>query len=125
MELDVRGIPVKLITNRTGSYLTGDELADATMQYGLALARMRDLDVVDIPFVSPTGVVLRVQLTIGWGADTAVTSTLNRHEELIEIDTELRMRASADALTTVRGHPFTEEELTALQWEFVGLADHI
>lgn len=116
---------MKIITNRTGSYLTGDDLADATMQYGLALARMRDLDVIDIPFVSPAGVVLRVQLTVGWGADTAVTTTFNRHEELIEIDTELRMRASADALTTVRAHPFTEEELAELQWESVGLADRL
>ena len=125
MELDVWGVPVKLITNRTGSYLTGDELADAAMQYGLALARLRDLDVIDIPFVSPEGVVLRVQLTIGWGADTAVTTTCTRQQELVEIDTEMRMRASADALTTVRGHPFSADELNAIQWELVGLSDRL
>ena len=116
---------MKLITNRTGSYLTGDELADAAMQYGLALARMRDLDIVDLPFVTVDGVVLRVQLTVGWGSDTTVTTTRNRQEELVEVDTEMRLRASADALTTVRGHPFTEEELSAIQWEFVGLLDRM
>ena len=65
---------MKTIRTAGGSFLTGTEIADAVTAYGLALARARDLDVVDIPFVTEAGSVSRAQFRIGWLIDTVVTA---------------------------------------------------
>ena len=105
---------MKLLTNRTGSYLTGDELADAVMRYGLALARRRELDVVDIPFITNDGAVRRVELTIGWSATTTATSGAERGQELTESDTARLMNEKADRMASLRAYPFSPEELDRL-----------
>jgi hypothetical protein len=105
---------MKLLTNRTGSYLTGDELADAVMRYGLALARRRELDVVDIPFLTTDGGVRRVELTIGWSADTTATSSAERGQELTESDTARQMNEKAERIATLRAYPFSPDELDRL-----------
>jgi len=71
---------VKNIVSRTGTFRTGDDIADAVMVYSLALARHREVDIVDFPFVSEEGAPGRVQLTIGWMLDAAAVTCRNGHE---------------------------------------------
>lgn len=106
---------MKLLTSRNASYLTGNEIADAVMHYGLALARRQELDVVDIPFVATDGEVRRVQLMIGWLTDTAAVSDGYRAEELVESDTTRSLVAKAESVGVVHARPFSEEELSRLR----------
>ena len=78
---------MKTIRTASGSFLTGTEIADAVTAYGLALARARDLDVVDIPFVTEAGSVSRAQFRIGSLIDTVVTAGQQLTDELIDVDT--------------------------------------
>lgn len=78
---------MKTVITTSGSFLTGGELADAVAAYGLALARARELDVVDIPFVTADGAPRRVQLRIGWRIDTAVTGDERWNGDLTEPET--------------------------------------
>jgi hypothetical protein len=106
-----RGTAMKLLTNRNGSFLTGDELADAVLRYGLALARKREIDVVDIPFRTPDGALRRVQLSVGWNVDTtAISSGPDGTDELVEHETARSMDAKAAAADILRGHPFSADE---------------
>jgi len=90
---------MKTVITRSGVYLTGTEIADAVSSYGLALARVQALDVVDIPFLEADGTQHRVQMRIGWGVETAVTSDEQPADELIELDTIFDLLAKTRALT--------------------------
>lgn len=90
---------MKTIVTSTGSFVTGDEIADAVAAYGLALARARRTDVVDIPFLARDGSLSRVKLRIGWLEETISTAEENRHEELLEIDTIIDLLDRAGALS--------------------------
>ncbi|GAA1836900.1 hypothetical protein [Agromyces salentinus] len=112
---------MKTLTNRYGSFLTGDDLADAVLHYGLALARRQQLDLVDIPYRAEDGTVGRVQLTIGWLTETTSTSTpaMNAGDagELVDVDATLAMYDKAENSGVVRGLPFSEEEADQFDWE--------
>jgi len=120
---------MKTIITTRGSFLTGSEIADAVTSYGLALARMRDLDVVDVPFVTAEGTLSRAQFTIGWGADTATVLAPERDAELFEIDTILNMLAKTTTLTHALLHasrsaiditaviPTESKDETRSQWQ--------
>jgi hypothetical protein len=107
---------MKLLSTRTGSYLTGNEIADAVMHYGLALTRDRQVDVVNIPFLAAEGVVARVELVIGWLIDTASVAREGVSDELVEVDTIVGLYSRAASLRAVKGHGFTEREIADLQW---------
>ena len=102
---------MKLITSRAGSYLTGTEIADAVMRYGLALARKQELDLIEIPFVSNDGSVRRAQFTIGWQVETASISRVEPSDELLEADTAELLNAKADRVGVLSARPFSAEEL--------------
>lgn len=107
---------MKLLTNRSGSYLTGDDIADAVMSYGLALTRMRRVDLVEIPFVADDRVIRRVDLVIGWLNQVTATPRGGTGDDLLEVDTILALYAKAGATGVVRAEPFTEEELRRHSW---------
>lgn len=90
---------MKSVITRSGVFLTGTEIADAVTAYGLALARVRAMDVVDIPFLEADGSQHRAQLRIGWGIETAVTSDEQPADELIEVDTIFDLLAKTRTLT--------------------------
>jgi hypothetical protein len=119
------GAEMKLLTNRNGSYLTGDELADAVMHYGLALARKQDMDNVNIPFLAADGSVRRVQLTIGWNVDTTSTSAPGGSDELIESETTRELNAKADSVDVLQGHPFSHEEVAQLRWPVIDSSEWV
>ena len=116
---DEPGLQMKLLTNRNGSYLTGDDLADAVLHYGLALARRREMDIVDIPFLAADGSVHRVQLTVGWNVDTTATSATGTSDELFERDTTYTMNAKTASLDVLRAHPFSRDEIAQMRWHVV------
>ena len=93
---------MKTIRTAGHSFLTGTEIADAVMAYGLALARVRDLDVVDIPFVTADGSITRVEFRIGWLIDTVVTAVEQRADELIDVNTIFGLLAKTRSLTPTR-----------------------
>jgi hypothetical protein len=110
---------MKLLTNRNGSFLTGDDLADAVMRYGLALARRREIDIVDIPFRTVDGAVRRVQLSVGWNVDTTATSTADQADELIEDETARSMNAKAASAEILRGYPFSDDEFAQMRRQLI------
>lgn len=116
---------MKLLTNRYGSYLTGDELADAAIGYSLALARRRELDVVDIPFIAADGLESRVQFTVGWNTGTAAISSTGPRAELIEAETTRGMNERAAHLGIQRAYPFSTEELAGLSRQHRSTAEWI
>jgi hypothetical protein len=70
----MHGAMMKLLTTVSGSYLTGTDLADAVISYGLALTRAHAVDVVSIPFSRPDGSTRTVDFTVGWQLGTAAIS---------------------------------------------------
>lgn len=68
---------MRLLATATGSYLTGDAIADAVLEYWNELANDHKTAVVDIPFLDPARQLAHVQLAIGWGLPIAsVTATM-------------------------------------------------
>jgi len=96
------GCYMKTIHTGCGSFLTGGEIADAVSGLGLALARVRDLDVVDIPFVAVDGAVSRAQFRIGWQIDTVVTDDGLSSDELIDVHAIFDLLERTQALTTTQ-----------------------
>lgn len=113
---------MKLLSNRNGSFLTGDDIADAVLHYGLALARRHELDVVDIPFRAGDGTVGRVQLTIGWLTETVATATSAMSsggiDELVDMETSMSIYDRAESTGVIRARPFSAEEATRLRWDY-------
>jgi len=99
---------MKLLSNRAGDFLTGTEIADAVLQYDLALARARTVDLVDIPVVSDAGG--RAQFLVGWLTDTASTAADDLGEELVDPGTVIDLYHQAARIGVVRALPFTPEE---------------
>ena len=111
-DCDGRGVSMKTIHTGCGSFLTGAEIADAVSALGLALARVRDLDVVDIPFVAVDGAVYRAQFRIGWLINTVVTDDKPASEELVDVDTIFELLDKRRALAAARS-PFESRARTA------------
>jgi hypothetical protein len=107
---------MKMLTVGGGSFLTGSAIADAVLRYGLALAKRRDVDVVDIPYLAGIDDVRRAEFTIGWRhAVQAVTRSV-AGDELVELGTTFSIDGKATAATIARAHPFTPEEADELTW---------
>ena len=113
---------MKLLINRLGSYLTGDDLADAVLNYGLALARQRRLDLVDVPYRRSDGSIARVRMTVGWRSDTSsveFASSREAHDdELVEPDTTLAMYDKASSIDEAPSAVFSVTAATTqLDWD--------
>ena len=113
---------MKLLVNRLGSYLTGDDLADAVLNYGLALARQRQLDLVDVPYRRNDGAIARVRMTVGWRSDTTsveIASSREAHDdELVEPDTTLAMYDKASSIDAPAAAVFSaSKSTTQLDWD--------
>lgn len=106
---------MKTIVTAYGSYSTGTELADAVTGYGLALARDRAVDVVDIPFVTAGGRIARVQLRVGWLSDMSAVTVDGARDELLEDATLLTLMEQTEALECPRGFPLVEEDIEDLR----------
>ncbi|MGC5172250.1 hypothetical protein ACPW96_16555 [Micromonospora sp. DT81.3] len=106
---------MKTIVTTYGSFLTGTEIADAVTGYGLALARVHGVDVVDIPFVASDGSVSRVDLRIGWLSDMAAVLSDGADDELVEVDTILMILSKINYLEGRRGLAFADDDVEQLR----------
>ena len=107
---------MKLLTAGARTYLTGDAIADAVIDYGVALANEQRVDLVHFPFLGEDGVPSQVSLTVGLhivlGAETCPTNGY----ELVDA-------AASDAITSQqrdlipRGDtPFDMADLSVMPW---------
>jgi len=62
---------MKRLLTTTGAFLTDDAIADAILEYWLALSKDQVADVIDMPFLDHEDRVCRVRLGIGWGLGIA------------------------------------------------------
>jgi hypothetical protein len=106
---------MKLLNVGGGSYLTGSDIADAVLRYGLVLAKRRDIDLVDIPFVVG-GRVKRAAFMIGWRCETRAVTWAVEREELVEVGTTFALDGKASAARERQARAFTPEEAAALTW---------
>ena len=83
---------MKLIITTLGSYLTGDGIADALLDYNHALSRARATDLVDIPVVRDRE-TSRLRLTIGWLVQLHTLETTSDEPELFAPATMMALRA--------------------------------
>lgn len=104
---------MKEISAGARTFVTGTEIAEAVLRYGLALARHQQVDVVDIPVAAADGGTARAGFTVGWRADTTtLTTTLaDDTEELTEPSTVIELLERAKRVGH-RGRAFASEELT-------------
>ena len=106
---------MKTLENRVGTYLTGDEIADAVMAYSRVLAQEQRTEVVDIPFVAGTGVIRRVQILIGWQVDVNAIKDGDHSPELVDSELAEVLRTKAESVRTPSGDtPFTAEDVARL-----------
>jgi hypothetical protein len=107
---------VKLISNSSGAYLTGDDIADAVLDYGVALANERRVDLVDIPYIvtDDHGAVGRVRLTVGWRAELNATLHLGDVVELLDDGLILELHERTTALHPSGDRPLTAEDISYL-----------
>lgn len=112
---------MKSIRTARGSFLTGSEIADAVTAYGLALARMRALDVVDVPYLANDGSVHRAQFRIGWLIETVVTHDQRRTDdltdELIDVGTIFDLLGKASSITASRKRGEWSEAADGVNWD--------
>lgn len=69
---------MRTLITAAGAYLTGDEIAEAVLEYWTELTNNQRTAIVDMPFLDGAEQEARVQLAIGWGLPIAsVTSSSN------------------------------------------------
>lgn len=106
---------MKTIWTPALALVTGSEIADAVLSYGLVLARARRLELVDIPVFVASGVIRRARFMVGWSAEPVVsTEVMPGVEELVEPVTVLDLLDRAAMVGIHRGQGFSREEVENL-----------
>ncbi len=75
---------MKLISNGSGSYLTGDAIADAVVRLAVALSNARSTDVVDIPFRGTDGGTESVSFMLGGHATVNAATCAGRANDVVD-----------------------------------------
>jgi len=83
---------MKSLVTALGSYVTGDEIADAVLDYGHALTLEQRTDLVDIPVVGDGGST-RLRLAIGWLIQLHTVGVDADDEEIVDPPTTDLLRA--------------------------------
>lgn len=107
---------MKMLTVGGGSYLTGSAIADAVLRYGLALAKRRDIDLVEIPYLTGGGAIRRAEFTIGWRHNVQAVTRPLHGDELVEVATTFAIDGKAAAAAVARARPFSPGEAGELFW---------
>jgi hypothetical protein len=108
------GASVKLLTNTSGAYLTGDDIADAVLNYGVALANERRVDLVEIPYIvsDDHGAVGSVRMTVGWRAEINATRHQGPERELLDDTVLLELLARTTALHPSGDRPLNPDDMS-------------
>lgn len=107
---------MKILTNRAGAYLTGDDIADAVLQYGAALANEQRVDLVDIPYVRTDdhGSVGTVRLSVGWQIEVNAAHHPSEGVELIDHPVLMELSTRARTLHPSGDTPLTPDDIAFL-----------
>ena len=102
---------MKTLENRAGAYLTGDEIADAVMEYSGALVQEQRTEVVEIPFLAKPGLIHRVQLLIGWRTEVNAIKNGLHGAEIEDAELLHALRHKTERLRSPSGDtPFSAED---------------
>lgn len=93
------GQEMKQITTSLGSFLTGDEIADAVLEYSHVLSRDQQTDLVDIPVVANGGAV-RLRFTVGWLVQLQTIGAESDRPDLVDRETAKSLRARIEQRRT-------------------------
>lgn len=105
---------MKIVSNRSGAFLTGTDVADAVMRYTLELCRRRDVALVDIPVLDSVGDHRRWELVIGWRTYTSAMSAADHPQgEMVDDRTVAYLGDQTARLGLMRAEAFSEEDLQA------------
>jgi hypothetical protein len=102
---------MKLLTNGTGAYLTGDRIADAVVRLGVALSNEQRVDVVEIPYRAPHGGVEQALLTIGWQTHVNAETRSDVADELVDHGAVQALVAQAHRLVPSGDTPMSRDEV--------------
>ena len=94
---------MKTLENRAGAYLTGDEIADAVMEYSGALVQEQLTEVVEIPFEAKPGLIHRVKLLIGWRSEVNAVKNGLHGSELEDAELIHTLRHKTERLRSPSG----------------------
>jgi hypothetical protein len=103
---------MKTLTTGAGSYLTGDEIAAAVLDYWRELSRDHGADVVIVPFLDDEH-VSRVHLAIGWGMSLAVVESRSP-ASLVDSEVVETLRSRQRLARAGGDSPFLPEEVAEL-----------
>lgn len=108
---------MKLLTTALGSYLTGDEIADAVLEYSHALAHDQRTDLIEIPVVVDHSTT-QLRLTVGWTVQLHTLGAATDHAELVDDEVTRSLRERTDQrMGRDAGDPrSTEPWLTDVGW---------
>ncbi|SEI14039.1 MULTISPECIES: hypothetical protein [unclassified Leifsonia] len=103
---------MKEISAGARTFITGTDIAEAVLRYGLALARHQQVDLVDIPVAVADGRTARAGFTVGWhaGTTTLTTTLADDDEELTEPSTVIELTERARRVGH-HGRAFASDEL--------------
>lgn len=102
---------MKVLTNTVGSFITGSDIADSVMTYGLALAENRQSDIVDIPFLDEDGDESRMQMRVGWRVDVTAREYRTSAPEILDAEAVRSMSEKESAIRHPRAGTFSPQEL--------------
>ncbi|GAA1981602.1 hypothetical protein [Microbacterium pumilum] len=105
---------MKLLTNSSGAYLTGDDIANAVLGYGAALANEQRVDLVDVPYIAEHGRVGSVRLIVGWHATMNAEVHQGQGVELLDGATLAELRKRVAALNPSGDTPLASDEISYL-----------
>lgn len=109
---------MKALITRVGTYVTGDALADALLNYSLVLARAQRVDLVELPFRAPSGAIARVQVRVGWMVDMDAVSHEQREPEVTEPGLIEDLRARGLDSSSHGDTPVTPDDVLGLDDEY-------
>ena len=106
---------MKLLKNGSGAYLTGDDIADAVLRYGVALANEQRVDLVEVPYVADDhGRVGSVRLIVGWRAEIHAVDHRAEGIELLDDAILVDLRARTTALNPSGDTPLSADVISYL-----------
>jgi hypothetical protein len=108
---------MKQLITALGSYFTGDDIADAVLDYGQALAREGHTDLIDIP-VAGDGGSTRLRFSIGWLILVHAVDAETDDDDVVEPGTATVLWERAKRLTSpdVAAEPLDRTDFSELGW---------
>ncbi|MET0736231.1 MAG: hypothetical protein ABWY55_11410 [Microbacterium sp.] len=106
---------MKLLSNGTGAYLTGDAIADAVVDLGVALSNEQRVGVVEFPFRALHGGIEHAVVTVGWQTRVNAESRTDIAGELVDSAATAEIVAQTDRVVPCGDTPMSPEDLAPME----------